>query len=257
MTEKIKLILIAVPEDSRQANAAGLTVAHMAYRIGNGPHLFRSSHTVAIRGGIMVIDDKDFNGGEETEGFCQEVFRECLGRNFSGAVLDFEGAVRPALVRIAESLARSFEQRGWTLYVPEAYARCGEKVRVLIGTAISGGSLERRLAEAAERYGPGRVALEVERVASDFYLPAPDGQGRDLTQEELKRLIDEKNPFVFFSHELCARYFTYMDKANGAHFILFDDVSSIRQKLQIALQLGIREAFFLFPEVKDFWKELT
>jgi spore germination protein YaaH len=126
----------------------------------------------------------------------------------------------------------------------------------LIGTAISGGALERRRGEAAEQYGPARIALEVERVASDFYLPAPEGEGRSLGREELKRLIVERNPFVFFSHELCARYFTYMDKKSGAHFILFDDLSSIRQKLLLAEQLGIREAFLLYPEVKDFLKEL-
>ncbi len=256
MAEKMRLILIAAPEDVRQTCSGGLTVAHMAYRIGNGPHLFRSSGMVSARKGIMVIDDKDFGGGEDTEGFCQEVIRECVSRSFTGAVLDFEGGVKPSLLRIAESLARSLQQSGLTLYVPEAYAFCGRHARVLIGTAISGGSLERRLEEAVGRYGADRVALEVERVCADFYLPAPDGEGRKLSREELQRLIDEKNPFVFFSRELCARYFTFMDKKSGAHFILFDDLSSIRQKLQIAGQLGIREAFFLYPEVKDILNEL-
>ncbi len=159
-------------------------------------------------------------------------------------------------MKIAEELSRIFEQRGWLLYVPQAYADCGKQARVLIGTALSGGSLERRLYEAVERYGAERVALEVERVSSDFYLPSPDGEGRSLGREELQKLIDEKNPFVFFSHELCARYFTYMDKTSGAHFILFDDASSLRQKLALAGQFRIRDAFFLYPEVKDILKEI-
>ena len=77
-----------------------------------------------------------------------------------------------------------------------------------------------------------------------------------LTREELKQRIEERSPSVFFSNELCAHYFTYMSKQNGAHFILFDDAGSIRKKLQIARSLDIEDAILAYPQVDDLLPEL-
>ena len=96
-----------------------------------------------------------------------------------------------------------------------------------------------------------RVALAVERVAEDFFLPSPTGQGMPLTREELKQRMEERSPSVFFSNELCAHYFTYMSKQNGAHFVLFDDAGSIRKKLQIARSVGVSHALLAYPQVDD------
>ena len=54
----------------------------------------------------------------------------------------------------------------------------------------------------------------------------------------------------FFSGELCARYFTYMSRENGAHFVLFDDGDTLRRKLDVARQLNIHT--FLAP-----WAEVS
>ena len=121
---------------------------------------------------------------------------------------------------------------------------------------MTGGSLRQRLGEAVERYGAGRVALAVERTAADFFLPSPDGQGRPLTREELKARLEERSPSVFFSDELCARYFTYMNRQSGAHFVLFDDAGSIRKKLRLAEALGIDRALLCYPEVSDLMRDI-
>ena len=42
MPLKDMLILITPPDQLTQARETGLTIGHMAYRIGRGPHLFRS-----------------------------------------------------------------------------------------------------------------------------------------------------------------------------------------------------------------------
>ena len=107
-----------------------------------------------------------------------------------------------------------------------------------------------------ERFGAARVALAVERVAEDFFLPSPTGQGRPLTREELRQRLEERAPSVFFSSELCAHYFTYMSRQNGAHFVLFDDAGSIRKKLQVARNLGISSAVLAYPQVDDLLPEL-
>ena len=250
------LILITPPGDSRAARSTGLTLAHLAYRVGGGPHLFRANLPVAVRGGLMVIDSEGFDGKGEATPFCHEVLRECTARGFGGVVCNFEGRPIPLLAQAVAQLGDLLDKRGWPLYVTESYGGASDKARVLIPSALSGGSLRQRLEEAVARYGAGRVALAVERVAEDFFLPSPTGQGVPLSREELRQQLTERSPTVFFSAELCAHYFTYMSKQNGAHFILFDDAGSIRKKLQIAAGLGISTALLAYPEVDDLLPQL-
>ncbi len=251
MLAKSNLILTAPPADSRAALEFGLPVAHMAYRVGGGPHLFRSSTPLPIRGGLMVIDDAGFSGGGDPAPFCQEVLRECSARNFQGVVCDFERRPAQPLTGAVQLLGEALDRKGWPLYVTEAYAPCSEQAHVLISSALSGGSLLQRLQDAVGQYGCARVALAVERVAEDFYLPSPTGQGMPLTREDLQQRIRERAPSIFFSSELCAHYFTYMSRQNGAHFVLFDDAGSIRKKLQTARSLNIADALLAYPQVDD------
>ena len=250
MGTRMQLILAAPPEDVTAAQAHGLTLAHLAYRVGGGPHLFRSNQPIPARGGLMYIDDGGFDGRGTPDAFCQEVVRECAARGFGGVICAFDRKL-PLLSAVVEQLGPMLVRQGRSFYVSEPYGRCTATGRVLIPTALSGGSLRQRLGEAAERYGAGRVALAVERTAADFFLPSPDGQGRPLTREELKARLEERSPSVFFSDELCARYFTYMNRQSGAHFVLFDDAGSIRKKLRLAEALGIDRALLCWPEVSD------
>jgi len=214
------------------------TPAHLAYRLGPGPHLFRADSTTP-KGGLMVIDDRDFDGLGPTGPLCQEIMRECQARGFSGAILDFENRL-PPLEQTASQLDEQFSRRGWSLYVTEGYAPSAPHARVMIPSALSGGSLQRRLEEALERFGESRTALALEKVAEDFFLPSPTGSGQPLTEQELEALKQRLSPSIFFSGDLCARYFTYMSRDNGAHFVLFDDGDTLRRKLDVARQLNIR-----------------
>ena len=249
MLENLELILAAPPGDSRAALGFGLTVAHAAYRVGGGPHLYRAGPPLPVRGGLMGLDCVGFDGRGDTGPLCREILRECAARGFTGVLCDFEGPPLPLLVRALRDLAGPLEKRGWPLYVPEPYGERVEGAWVLVSSALSGGSLAGRLREAREKYG--RVALAVERVAEDFFLPAPQGQGRPLTQAELAALLETRRPSVFFSGELCAHYFTYMSRENGAHFVLFDDAGSIRKKLLTAQALGIDRAVLSYPQTAD------
>lgn len=62
-------------------------------------------------------------------------------------------------------------------------------------------------------------------------------------------MIEELSPSVFFSRELCARYFTYMSRDSGAHFVLFDDAQTMAKKVEIARQLSI-------PTILGAWSDL-
>ena len=73
---------------------------------------------------------------------------------------------------------------------------------------------------------------------------------KSLAQAALDALLKERQPAVFFSKDLFARYFTYA-KNGESHFILFDDADTLRQKLRLGRQLGVAAAFFQWPEVCD------
>ena len=246
-----KLILTAPPDAAREATSHGFPVGHMAYRVGPGAHLLRANIPINLRGGLMVVDGGGFDGRGEAGPFCQQVIRECSARGFDGVILDFEGRPHPLLGQIVTRLGALLSRRGWPLYVTEEYAGFSDQARVIIPSALSGGSLSQRLSEAVERYGTGRVALGVQRVAEDFTLPAPSGSGVPLSRQELSRRIESRGAAIFFSDELCAHYFTYMSRQSGAHFVLFDNAGSIRKKLQVARNLGLCACILAWPEVED------
>jgi hypothetical protein len=72
----------------------------------------------------------------------------------------------------------------------------------------------------------------------------------------LKEKLSQLHPAVFFSNELCARYFTYMNRETGAHFVLFDDADTLRRKVEVAHRAGIHTFIAPFPEVADCLEEL-
>lgn len=251
------LILIVPPDRQKQVQGLPVTVAHQAYRLGRGPHLFRAGSAAPARGGLMVADDRGFDGRGEAGVVCDEIVRECAARGFQGAVCDFEQRNNPLLERVVGELGERFSRRNWRLYVPERYAGCSGQAKVMVSSALSGGSLQNRLEEAVRQYGAQRVVLAVQRVAEDFYLPSPDGAGTPLSREALGQLLEQRRPSVFFSHELCARYFTYMSRSSGANFVLFDDGDTIRKKLQTARGLGITGAIAALDEVDDLLEQLN
>ena len=251
MQGQTRLILTTPPSTAQTASAYGLPVGHMAYRIGPGGNLLRAKIPINLRSGLMVIDGSGFNGRADPNIFCQQVIRECTTRAFDGVILDFEGKPQPLLRQIVNKLGSLLLRRGWPLYVTEEYGGISEHARVIIPSALSGGSLNKRLSEAVERYGTGKVALGIQRTAEDFTLPAPSGCGTPLTREELTRRIQSRGASIFFSDELCAHYFTYMSRQNGAHFVLFDNAASIRKKIQIARNLGLCACIMVWPEVDD------
>ena len=62
--------------------------------------------------------------------------------------------------------------------------------------------------------------------------------------------MEREGPAVFFSQDLCARYFTY-SRDGEAHFVLFDDADTLNQKLRLGAGMGFAAAFFMWPEVRD------
>lgn len=219
-----------------------------AYRLG--PRLLSAIGSGAVQGGMMLVGDSRECGPHDV--LARDIIRECLRRNYDGVVLDWyhKGPDRGTLTALLGQLC---PQYGLRLFVPEQYAPYAAQATVLLNTAVSGGTLAACLEDGIRRYGAGRLALDLERLRLDFTLPHSADVRRPLTASELRRLREGKS--VYFSEELCARYFTYRTGSEN-HYVLFDDAQTLRKKAALAENRGIREGFFMLPEVADIAGEL-
>lgn len=251
----MQIYLAATPKKLAAASRYTDHLAHVAYRIDSDGRLSRQDLLMRVRGGLMVIGDRDAGTIAEPRHLCQMIARECAERSYRGVVADFEDPIRQDKAELLSMLPRALCRSGRILLIPERYADAAPSAQVLICTAISGGSINARLEEAQQKYGPSRIALDLERLRMDFPLPCPTGEGRPLSGEELNALIVEQQPSVFFSHELGAKYFTYA-KGGDSHFVLFDDADTLLNKAKKGHRMGVGLGFFMLPEIEDILPKL-
>lgn len=245
----MQIYLAVTPGEYQSAAKYSRLFAHVAYRIGPESQLLRQSLLLQTRGGLLALGDRDAPPISAPEALCAGILRECARRSYTGVLLDFEARPTDDRKVFAGMLAQHLRKTRRTLYVPESCAVPGAVP--LICTALSGGSFPQRLQEAARQFGGAELlGLDVQRLRMDFTLPAKSGEGRPLSEEEFRSLVEKESPAVFFSQELCARYFTYM-QGQETHFVLFDDESTLRQKLKTGEAMGFSAAFFMWPEIRD------
>lgn len=247
----MQIYLAVTPEETQEARRHCRNLAHVAYRIGPGSALLRQSLLLQTKGGLLSVSDRQAPFIDSPEDLRDAVLRECGRRGYSGVLLDFEEAPRRDRTAFVSALAPALSSSRRALFLPEGYAGAAPGAAVLLCTAVSGGSFSQYLQEAvAQAGGAGRLALDVQRLRMDFRLPARSGEGEPLTGEALAALMERENPAVFFSQDLCARYFTY-NREGEAHFVLFDDADTLNQKLRLGVGMGFQAAFLMWPEVQD------
>ena len=238
---------VVSPEALSKVTSSGFSPALLGYRLGERLQLFRSGPPAAVSGGLLVLSA----GSDLPEGdfapLIQQIIRECRARGASGLLADWE-AVTPRLSQLTQFLARQLNQYGLALYVPEEYGLVSPQTRVLISSSLSGGTLELRLREALEQWGPNRAVLALERMREDFPLPCLSGKGKTVSEERLNTFLRQQRPQVYWSEEFCARYFTYRE-GNRVHFVLFDDGPSLLKKLELAGRVGFRTAIAPWQEI--------
>ena len=244
----MQIYLAVTPSEAQEAARFRCSLAHVAYCIGPDSTLLRQNLLLQTRGGLLSVTDRDAPFIASPEQLAAAALRECGRRGYGGVLLDFEQPPAPDRLAFAQALAKRLAPR--PLYVPEGYASVPGAVS-LVCTALSGGSFVQYLQEtAAARGGPGTLALDVQRLRMDFPLPARSGEGSPLSQQEFQALMDRESPAVFFSQDLCARYFTYT-REGETHFVLFDDAETLQQKLRAGSAMGFSAAFLMYPEVRD------
>ena len=76
-----------------------------------------------------------------------------------------------------------------------------------------------------------------------------------MAGEELADLLERRQPAVFYSGDLCARYFTTTENGES-RFVLFDDAGTLRRKVQLGQEMGIGMGLLVYPETEDLLPEL-
>src|SRR5699024_3899861 len=115
---------------------------------------------------------------------------------------DFEAPSSPDRLAFLEKLCAAMNRTGRRLYLPEIYAQQVPGSTAVICTALSGGTFQQRLEEAVRRFGRAQTALDVERLAMDFSLPAPSGSGTPLSPEDLQAMLQDPDCTTFYSRDL-------------------------------------------------------
>lgn len=240
----MQLMIAAAPRYRQAACTAGLPVANAAYRIVGG-QLCALPMPPLLRGGAMLLTGAE---GAFAAGTAAAVMQECRRRGYGAVLVPFPAP------QLAETLAQPLHAAGIGLWVHEGCAHAVPGARVLVSTALSGGSIETRLRDCCRAFGPERVVLDLQRLRMDFPLPCPSGEGVPLTGEQLARLQTGRQ--VFFSRELGARYFTYR-QGGATRFVLLDDADTLRRKIALGNALGIPRGLLTLPECGDILGEVT
>lgn len=243
----MQTFLAVTPAEEQGASKYARFLAHVAYRIGQDSTLLRQNLLLQSRGGLLSVSDREAPPIADVGALCAAVLRECGRRGYGGVVLDFEESPTEDRKDFARRLSQELSRSRRTLFLPEAYSVPGSVTPLC--SAISGGHFSEYLQNAVKTRGAGRIALDVERLRMDFRLPCPSGQGVPLSGREFQQLLS-LSPTVFFSQELCAKYFTYV-RGGEPHFVLFDDAETLNRKVRIAGEMGICAAFFMWPEIAD------
>ena len=175
----------------------------------------------------MGLSDRCAGALPRADALCRAIVCECARRHFRGVLADFEPGSPSDRLAFLTRLTGALSARGMRLYCPAALPANG--ATLLIGTAVSGGSLQSLLERSINHFASERLALDLERVQMDFPLPCPTGCGTPLRHEELLALQQKHHASIYYSRELAANYFTYPTE-RGTHFVLFDDAETLRRK---------------------------
>lgn len=239
-------LYLAAQEDPRGPAVQSVRFARVCTRVPDG------APRAATSGDVLLFCPIEHPVGAD-DTIAPRLIRCCRQGGFSGLVADLAPPLTQDEARLSAALDSACAAAHLPLWVTEEYASYTRHARILICTALSGGTLRRRLAECADQYGAHRLALDCQRLAVDLTIPSPSGEGMALTLADLARLRQGRS--CFYSDALCANYFTYRAGAHH-HFVLYDNAETLRRKIALGEQFGIRDAFFMLPEVADLLEEL-
>lgn len=205
----------------------------MVYRLGAGFRLMQAELGLGgRRGQIMGIDTGRTIPVGEGDYFVGQVMGQLGQHGYGGLFCGFPRG--GGLAEVVRELSLACQRGGYDFYVPEEYGDIGDYSRILFSTAISGGDLEGRFRRGLEQYGRKRVFMSLDCMGEDFLVPSPQGSGEKRSMQEIGVLAKTEGAQVFFSKELCGRYFTYQNGEHSLRFVLYDDRGTLEEKMRLA-----------------------
>jgi len=227
---KLSMFLVLEPTDPPPA-LPGITPVWRLGPLEKG-RLPRVPLPPAVRGGALAITG--IGALPDPEGTARELSLVCGRRGMGGVFWDLPADCDPGP---AEALAPRLMRRGLWQLAPLHLARAVPQARVLVPSALSGGSFSELMERCQHSLAHRRWGLALEKMAARFPMPAPDPAGQTLTRPELEALLRQAGGQSWFSPDLCARYFT-LGSGTDRSFVLFDDRESALRKLRMAAAAG-------------------
>ena len=238
------LILVCTGRDTTKAASLGMPVLQLCLGISQSGALQRLKVSVVQRHCLLgVTDPPQAINFCSAERIAADLVFEARRTEAPGVFADFEHDT-PLNRRLLAAFDEALYDADIPLYVP---LECG-----------------RTLSHATEYisslqgiYSAARIAAFLQPVSQDFTLPSPTPNGISLSAAARAALLAQTGAQPFFSRELCAKYFTYMNADGQAHFVLYDDDSTLAAKLAQLAGCGVQNVFALFPDAAGLLKPQT
>lgn len=245
------LILVCAGRDAVHAAQHGLPVLHLCLGITPGGALQRLQlPTVPMPCLLGLCDPPDKLALScNVSRLAADLVFEAQNRKALGVFADFERDT-PQNHALLTAFDTALHHAGLPFYAPLACGKSLSHAILTTPTAISGGSLMTYISSLQATYGKSRIAAFLQPVSRDFILPSASPNGVPLSEADRLALLTKTGSQTFFSRELCAKYFTYTDQENRAHFVLFDDTSTLEAKLAQLSGCGVTSVFALFPDAE-------
>lgn len=245
------VILVCAGADIGRAAGCGHPLLDLCLGVTARGSLGRLQFSAAPADNYIGI--RDFPTGLSTVNeklFIEDLLYAARQMHARGVFADFENN-SIACRRLCAAMDEALYAEKLPFFVPAVRGEDTKHAYLTVETAVSGGSLSGMIADLQQKHGKHRIAALLRPVSADFSLPSASPDGMILTPEARSALRERTNAQVFFSKELCAKYFTYMDEDTRGHFVLFDDESTIEEKIEQLSKLHIRHLFALYPDVKS------
>ena len=220
----------------------------ISYALGDQGRLRRTALPPETRDTLMGICDQGFSPGRaDAASFVRDVLYEIQRLGYTGVLADWEGICQTR-VAFLQQLDQALAERQLPLYAPRPYAPHLSAARLVTPCCVTGGSLEEMLREQIGAFGAQRLAMDLTPLCQSFTLPCHYAHGQTLTPAQCRAKLQEYGSSLFFSREMCIKYFTYMDQERQVHYVLFDDASTLQRKIQLCRSLGISSFFLVYAD---------
>lgn len=217
---------------------------YLSYTFGIGSRFICQDKILDTENNLMGITDISFYKLESYKNLIQNIVTEFREKKFTAIVIDFERRCdfREKFLKLLDDRLLSEKI---PYYINESYADICTGAIYIVASNISEGYFTNYIGDKINKYGIGKVAVEIIPLSLDFLITGTKTPGAPISMDNIRKISSPD----FISKELCSKYLTYMDENNNGHFVLFDDKVSIGIKCECINNLGIKDIFILENDI--------